>query len=146
MNNLILHIAVTMLALALTGCEVHRDASRNPSYWTHIQKSGKYQTLKPVYGYSRIYSEYKRDRYDFNLLKGSPNRNDRDSRIIPVGTILEAQRVYVDSSSLQYHFISYHGVIIGGPLDGARVDFTNLLNNTYYGFRPDPSVLKLLQD
>jgi hypothetical protein len=146
MNKLKLHIAATMLVLTLSACEVHRDVSGNPSYWTLTEKGRKYQTLKPVYGHSQIYSEYLRGRQDLKLITGSPRRNDSNSRIIPVGTILEAQRVYVDSSPLQYHFISYHGVVRGGPLDGARVDFTSLLKNTNYGFGPDTNFLKPLQD
>jgi hypothetical protein len=146
MNKLYLQIAASLLSLALTGCEVHRDVSRNASHWTLIKKGGKYQTLNPVYGHSRIYSEYRRGRQDLKLIKGSPGRNDSETRMIPVGTIIEAQRVFLDSSPLQYTFISYHGVLRGGPLDGARVDFTSLLNNTYYGFRPDPKFLKPLED
>lgn len=146
MKLLSLQIAAAIVLLMSSGCEVHRDASKNPTHWTHIEKGGQYETLRPVIGHSRFYSDYRKGRQDLDLVCGVPRRNDADTKAVPVGTILEAQNVYLDSSPLQYSFLSYIGIVRGGPLDGLRVDFTSLLNNTYSGFRPDRCILKPLQD
>lgn len=70
-------------------------------------------------------SLYDKARWDMRV--AAPNLSDPMDPTLPSGTIIQPQWVYRDSSTLQYLNIEYGATIVGGKLNGRRIEITNLL-------------------
>ena len=112
-------------SFAFCGCEVHKDISLNRAYWKNINRFGQYEVLKPVNMWFGS-SHYDKARWDMQVvpLNGADIPVDLT---LPSGTIIQPQWVYRDSSPLQYLDIEYGATIVGGKLNGKRIEITNLL-------------------
>jgi hypothetical protein len=141
------HAALCLVVFfPLLSCATH-GISKNPSYWQHISKDENYVLLQTVKGYAKHLSSSisgNQDRIDFRILKGA--MTEEGVFAIPPGTMIAPKSVYVDSAPIQYHFVMFVGVVVGGRHDGSRVDFTNLLQLASDGWRPNPEYLRKVDE